>query len=705
MSIRAYAVIALCVATLVEAPRVALAQAAPDQAIPALASALARQRDAESLANLSVEGRLLYSRERVKLDGYQYCSQAVSLAERGEFRQSIRAASKALHLGQRASDSDLIGTSMRDLSIAYSYAGNLDRAEEYAQSAIAQNTKDPRLVAAPANKVLGDVALRRGRVADAIARYNAALAVASSKFRPLVELSLANAYVAARDPARARAIYDGFREPEDDALRQSYLRGLGELLLAEGRPADAAREYGRLLAGAKGLDAQYQRLWAHEGLGRSYIASGDSARAGVEYAAAVNAADSIRARFRSEEFKAALFGDVQQVFDRALALSMASGEFATAFAVSEKSRARALLDLIRERVGASVERASASAASALDASGARAALRDDEVLVEYHTVEDRSFAWVLRRDSIAGFEIPAGRKDLTARITRFRDSIIERRRDTAEQAAALHALLVAPLKLQPGERLVIVPHGPLHYLAFQALRDGNAWMIERHAIAIAPSATIAFGELQRGPASKGPLIAFGNPANEAKYALPGSQREVERIGAIFPDSRVFVQEDASRSRFREFAARGRVLHVAAHAEVDEVDPLFSRILLAREGNDPGFIEAREIFGLELSGVSLVTLSACESGLGSSEKGDELLGFNRSFLTAGAASLVSSLWPVDDDSTEFLMIRMYAELARGTDLHRAIQAAQVQAMRRPRYEHPFFWAPFIVMGDWRQGVTQ
>lgn len=694
----------LLVALLLGSPlSLAAQQAGPAQ--PALQSALARQRDAESLSNLSVEGRLLYSRERVKLNGYQYCSQAVSLAERGEFRQSIRAASKALHLGQRGGDADLVAASMRDLSIAYSYAGNLGRAEEYAKLAIAQNAKDARLIAAPANKVLGDVAVRRGRIAEATARYEASLAVASTKFRPLVELSLANTYLAARDTARARATYARIGEPEDAALRQVYLRGLGELLLAEGKPENAARQFELMLAAATGVDAEYQRLWAHEGLGRSQLARGDVARAGSSYAAAVSSADSIRARFRSEEFKAALFGDVQQVFERALALSMASGEFETAFAVSEKSRARALLDLIRERVGVPAQLAARSDASAFDAQRARAALREGEAIVAYHTVADRLFAWVVRSSGISGFEIPIARKELAARITAFRDSIIARRGDTAELGASLHALLVAPLKLLASERLVIVPHGPLHYLAFQALREGDAWMIERHPIAIAPSTTIALGELQGQVAGTGPVVAFGNPTTEAKYALPGSQREVERIGTIFPDSKVFVREAASRTQFRTSASAGRVLHVAAHAEVDEVDPLFSRILLAREGSDPGFVEAREIFGLKLAGVSLVTLSACESGLGSTEKGDELLGFNRSFLSAGAASLVSSLWPVDDDSTEFLMTTMYAQLARGVDLHRAMQTAQIQAMRRARFEHPFFWAPFIAMGDWRLSLAQ
>jgi CHAT domain-containing protein len=224
-------------------------------------------------------------------------------------------------------------------------------------------------------------------------------------------------------------------------------------------------------------------------------------------------------------------------------------------------------------------------------------------------------------------------------------------------------------------------------------------------MALGPSASIAIDMATRvhRPA-QAPLVAFGNPATEEKYALPGSEREVQRIGSLFSESKVFLRSDASRKRFTESAGGGRILHVAAHAEVDDVDPLFSRILLAREGDDPGFVEAREIYSLDLSRVSLVALSACESGLGSSPKGDEVLGFTRSFLTAGASSLVSSLWPVDDDSTEFLMTTMYGELARGADLAAAMQAAQIASMKRPRFRHPFFWAPFAVTGDWRHRFT-
>ena len=122
---------------------------------------------------------------------------------------------------------------------------------------------------------------------------------------------------------------------------------------------------------------------------------------------------------------------------------------------------------------------------------------------------------------------------------------------------------------------------------------------------------------------------------------------------LFPERRVFVQREASKTRFKAAAGDARVLHVAAHAEVDLVDPLFSRILLAGDDAGPGNLEAREIYELDLKNVSLVTLSACESGLGRIATGDEILGFTRSFLAAGSSALIVSLWPVADESTELL----------------------------------------------------
>lgn len=155
--------------------------------------------DPEGVSFLVVDGKILYDRDNVKLDGSYYCSQAVELAERGEFRLAIRTASKALHLGEsKVSDDDAINAdwralARRDIAIAHSYAGNLRCARYFAKSALDIQAKDPRLVVGPAKKILGDVALREQKFEEAFAFYREALDQSTEKYQQLVRLSLANA--------------------------------------------------------------------------------------------------------------------------------------------------------------------------------------------------------------------------------------------------------------------------------------------------------------------------------------------------------------------------------------------------------------------------------------------------------------------------------------------------------------------------------
>lgn len=661
---------------------------------PAFESAVARQRDADTLKALSADGQILYQRERVKLDGYQYCSQAVAQAERGELRDSIRSASKALHVGQAQGNDDLVAVSKRDLAIAYSYAGDLPRAAQYAREALTHQASNPPIVAGPAYKILGDVAARSGKLPEAIDFYAKAYEAASDRYRPLVQLSLANAYVANGDAARGRAFYGQIPEPAG-TLQPLYQRGLGNLLLVEGKPAEALKAFEAAATAASGPDAAYHRLWALEGIARSNLALGDKAAARVRYVEAAKQSEAIRARFRSEEFKTGLFGDVQKIFGQAIALSMDAGDIEGAWALSERSRARALLDIVRDRVTGADEQV-----AAVGLKEVIAALRKGETIVQFHSLDDRLLVWTLSVNGLQGRSLQLPRSELDAAVEGLRQAIFERRRNAVELAAGVYDKLLGPLGLAADERLIIVPHGGLHFLPFQALRGPEGFLIQRNPLAIEPSASLAVQLARKSAIASSKLVAFGNPANSAREDLPGAEREVQLIGKLFPDKRVFYQRDASKSRFLEAAGAGRILHVAAHAEVDSVDPLHSRILLAAEGNDPGFLEAREVYSVDLEGVSLVTLSACESGLGRITRGDEILGFTRSFLTAGASGLVASLWPVADDSTELLMTTLYGELSRGSEAIDAMRRAQIAVLTQKKFAHPFFWAPFNLIGDWR-----
>ena len=186
--------------------------------------------------------------------------------------------------------------------------------------------------------------------------------------------------------------------------------------------------------------------------------------------------------------------------------------------------------------------------------------------------------------------------------------------------------------------------------------------------------------------------------------LPDSRREVLDIAKLYRgSSRLYLEREANEENVKH---NGRVeraerLHFATHARLDEHRPELSSLVLAdekaRNGEEDGLLQAHEIFRLKLS-ADLVVLSACETGLGEEVSGEGLVGLSRSFLYAGAPSLLVSLWSVSDGATPDLMVSFYEGLDRRHDKADALRRAKLQMIGRSRHAHPSYWAPFILIGD-------
>lgn len=667
-------------------------------------AAIGRLEDADTALALAAEGAALYEREAVKLDGYAYCSQAVELAEKGEFRESTRAASKALHVALQTGNVDLLGKAYRDLAIAFSYAGQLERAEQFAMLSLKYPGVDPTQVNGPGKKVLGDVRTRQKRYDEAITLYDQARGESSDRFRPLVDASLANALILSGDLTRARSTLDALALPSDPSQQAQLQRTRGRLLLAENKPAEALVLYQQLASAPVSGDEGFYRAWALDGISKSESALGNEAQAAQALDQAIDVFDKARAKFRSDEFKMGLFSDLQVVFERAIGMHTRLGEPGKAFDISERSRARALLDAVagRAEIGN-------GEAVALDAATLQTMLRPDEVVVAYHALPDRLMAWVLSNEGVREVPLPVAikRADLARLVDAYRDALIKLNPNAAQVGEKIGALLLAPLEIPAGKRIIIVPHGPLHYLPFQALRLDGQYLIERNPMSIAPSISIAAKLAERTPTVSAQLVAFGNPTIDPNVAdpLPGAEREVHALSKQFPGATLFFKEQANKTNFQSSAPQARLLHVAAHAVADTLDPLHSKVLLADENGQPNYLEAKDVLGMDLKGTAMIALSACESGLGRVEDGDEVLGFTRSFLSAGTSTLLASLWPVSDAATETLMTTLYDDLAKGESVQDAMRDAQRAVLANPETAHPFFWAPFNLIGNWRLKVQK
>jgi CHAT domain-containing protein len=233
--------------------------------------------------------------------------------------------------------------------------------------------------------------------------------------------------------------------------------------------------------------------------------------------------------------------------------------------------------------------------------------------------------------------------------------------------------------------LIIAPHSFLHYLPFHALPGPRGLLISRFSISYTPSAGVYYlcraRERARG---KGTLV-MGVP----DPAAPQIRSEVKAVAAAMPEAEVYLGAEASEEVLRQRAPQARFVHIATHGSFRQDNPMFSSIKL---GN--GQLSLFDLYRLDLP-AELVTLSGCGTGLNVVVGGDELMGLNRGLLYAGARGVLLTLWDVHDQSTADFMKSFYAELAAGKDKARALQAAMDET--RLRQPHPFYWAPFVLVG--------
>jgi CHAT domain-containing protein len=254
----------------------------------------------------------------------------------------------------------------------------------------------------------------------------------------------------------------------------------------------------------------------------------------------------------------------------------------------------------------------------------------------------------------------------------------------------LYACLIGPAadNLVSARQLVVVPHGALHYLPFHALVDPTGTpLVERLELTYSPSAGVLASCLDRPtqPAISASRMLVG----VADPATPQITPEIDALHALFGSAVVLTGAAATEQAFRRHAPDAEVIHLASHAVFRQDNPLFSAIKLA-----DGWLSLYDLYSMRLR-ASLVTLSACETGLSEVLAGDELVGLARGFFQAGAASVVVSLWAVNDTSTAALMQRFYRHLDAGRSPAAAMRLGQIE-MRR-EYAHPYYWAPFVVIG--------
>ncbi|HYY27150.1 MAG TPA: CHAT domain-containing tetratricopeptide repeat protein, partial [Chthoniobacterales bacterium] len=379
----------------------------------------------------------------------------------------------------------------------------------------------------------------------------------------------------------------------------------------------------------------------------------------------------------------------------------------------------------------------------------------DTLLLEYSLGEERSYLWAVTQTSVSFYELPS-RSEIEADAEDYFDLVAhdsQNRADLEQKAASLSGTLLGPVAPELKEkRLLIVADGELENIPFAALpvpsssrllvadheilnepsasavailrRETNGRKIPRKLVAVLADPVFDSGDARLQGAQG--VVAGGTPLQtEPSRAHEVLESVVRRGGQTLsrlrhtrdeamgilslttPEQSVALLDFRASKDAAEDPdlANYRVVHFATHGLIDLTHPELSGLVLSLydDKGQPvdGFLRLNEIFNLRLP-AQLVVLSACQSGEGKLVKGEGLLGLTRGFMYAGAASLVVSHWEVDDAATTELMLRFYKGLFENNHLHptAALRAAQLSMIEEGKWTHPYYWAPFVVEGEWR-----
>jgi CHAT domain-containing protein/Tfp pilus assembly protein PilF len=746
-----------------------------------------------------------------------------------ELQKSLDAFGRSLPLRREAEDRTGEAVTLHNMGILYQTLGDLDQGLDHYEQALAirQAVGDRRGEAKTLHNI-GSIYEERGEKRRGLEYYEKALPlrreVGDRAGLANTLQSIGNVYKDLRQWPEAQAALDEAlalsRSIGDRRVEALTLVSLGGVRAGRGELEGAAAALESALRLSRETGDRGGQAEALHQLARVQREAGDLYRAKGLLEEAIVLLEDVRTEVASHELRSTYLATHRDAYELQIDVLMRlhradilGGYDAEAFAVSERARARGLLDTLVEaradlrrgvepallareeelqrqinvleqrrtsllgqpekaaEVGKELDRrlaehrevrteirlkspryAALTEGRSLTVSEVQSGLLDpDTVLLEYSLGAEKSYLWAIGARRMRSYELPPReRLEEAARRLYQRMSAPGRvaRAEMGVAGAELSRLLLGPLTEElAAKRVVVVVDGALHYISFAALPWGPQAtpLVASHEVVSLPSAsTLAVLRGESAGRSAGPAtvavvsdpvfrrddprvlrerggsapVAEGAPvpdllrsASESGLTgwerLPFSRQEAEGILALAGPSGTLraLDFDASRETVVSPELGGyRIVHFATHGLINSQHPELSGLVLSlvdRQGRPvDGFFRLHEIYNLKLE-ADLVVLSACRTALGKQVKGEGLIGLTRGFMHAGAPRVVASLWNVRDQATAELMRRFYRGLLKeGLTPSAALRAAQISLAREPAWQSPYYWAGFVLQGDWR-----
>ncbi|MEA2464176.1 MAG: hypothetical protein QOJ98_1923 [Acidobacteriota bacterium] len=475
-----------------------------------------------------------------------------------------------------------------------------------------------------------------------------------------------------RDAALARArLAVGMAKDSREREKQTIELDAAEALIVRDRDPRRAEELlGRAIDFARAKNFRFQLPGVLLQRGRAYVAAGDDDQAWLDFSAAMDELEAQRGAIDDVTLRSRMLDTAEELFDEAISLQVRRGNAETAFAVAEHARARSLLDVAE----GSPQPLSSSAAVA-------SRLAPGTLLLEYAVLPEQLVLFAIRNDGMTMHTVKVRREELASH------------KDLA-------SLLLAPVRddVAAATRLIVVPEKGLQRVAFSSLRWNGTYLVQSHAVSIAPSASrLATSRVVAKP-KHGSILLVGHPAADEERNLehlPAVERELDATRAFYGPARLLRDAEATRARFKDEAPKHDVIHFAGHGMSDD-GSLTAALLFARGERDSGRMEMDEIAALHLPLAPLVVLSACGTLRGRVAGVEGMPSLARSFLAAGASAVVGTLTNVDDARAAELLTSFHRHMSEGATAAEALRSAQREAISRGgSAADPRQWAQFVV----------
>jgi CHAT domain-containing protein/Tfp pilus assembly protein PilF len=522
-----------------------------------------------------------------------------------------------------------------------------------------------------------------------------------------------------------KSFTDALALAEQSQMRREALQARlyrGESLFRLEQMDSARQEFDTALAAARELGTGEEEWKALYGLGRIAERVGQTELAAGYFNRAVTRIESIRAGLQLSRLKADFLGDKRDVYDSLIELLLKNPDSVELFDLMERSRARLFQDRLQE------PRQGATNARTLKLHEVQGLLDDSTLLLELWASRTAvAVAWTTRDESgITDHPLSLLDRDEISALSRdLPSSSQENWKIYSERLGKLLLAGIGPLSRPGIQHLLVVPDGIFNSLPFEFLRADafGPMLVEQFDVSYLPSSSILLRDAPTRRTSwhlpwNRELMAFGdpilsNPSNrnasdvllrrELRQRLPTSASEVQAIARLSSGrSEIHLGADD----LKKYLLLGRLngitlLHLSTHATADLENAERSRILFSSESKDgrPDYMFLREFYELDLRGVELATLSACDTERGKAIPGEGVEGFSRALLSAGALATVTTLWRVEDQPTSEFMKQFYYALARGNTKAQALRLAKLKFLRSgSALEHPRHWAAFVLNGD-------